>query len=105
MTMTTIDVTTIAPLTHDEAMRLQAQELGHCSRCSGSSTTARGRRRLTAQPGTSVRCANTSWAHAMRAHRCARTSTRCAWPGPTASGTAAHSKRLCRPCRWVSVPT
>ncbi len=29
MTMTTTDVTTIAPLTHDEAMRLQAQELGH----------------------------------------------------------------------------
>jgi uncharacterized protein (TIGR03083 family) len=28
MTMTTIDVTTIAPLSHDEAMRLQAQELG-----------------------------------------------------------------------------
>lgn len=27
MTMTTIDVTTVAPLTHDEAMRLQAGEL------------------------------------------------------------------------------
>ena len=27
MTKTTIDVTTVAPLTHEEAMRLQAEEL------------------------------------------------------------------------------
>jgi hypothetical protein len=36
MTMTTTDVTTITPLAHQEAMRLQAQSLPGCGRLSSA---------------------------------------------------------------------
>ena len=42
MTMTTIDVATIEPLTHHEAMRRQATSWSAPSRCSDRSTTQRG---------------------------------------------------------------
>ena len=56
MTTTIVDVTAVAPVTHHEAMRLQAEELDLTGRLSERSVTGSGMRRPTAPPGTCGPC-------------------------------------------------
>jgi hypothetical protein len=77
MSMTTVDVTTIRPLTHHEAMRRQGDERERTLGLSARSMTTSGRPRPTAPPGTSAGCTSMSWAPARPVRPCARPFTNC----------------------------
>jgi hypothetical protein len=57
--MTTIDVTTIEPLTHPEAMRLQADELDRTLALLRSLDNTAWAAQTDCRPGTSARCTST----------------------------------------------